>query len=168
MPITKVQGSRSYCTSTFLASAGTMSANIPLDEAVYKLKPIECGIILHAAQSLLARLHKIQKYTIIHGDGGTESAIQSTVSIEFLPALFPHLLEGSARICLRFSGLSHKGTRVFLFFLFLTHQPSPHCDFRGSKRWKKQGRHKDFTGDVSAGQLSRSSTGQSLFSPKSL
>lgn len=49
MPVTKVQGSRSYCTCTLVASAGTMSTNIPLDEAVYKLKPTECGIILHAA-----------------------------------------------------------------------------------------------------------------------
>lgn len=31
-----------------------------------------------------------------------------------------------------------------------------------------KGRYKDFTGDVSVGQLSRSSTGQSSSSPKSL
>lgn len=55
-------------------------------------------------ETLLARLHNIEKYAIIHGDGGTEPAIQSTAIIKFLPALFPHLLEGSARICLRFSG----------------------------------------------------------------
>lgn len=48
-PVTKAQGGLPYYIGTLQTPAGIVSANTPLAEAYYKLKPLEWGITLHAA-----------------------------------------------------------------------------------------------------------------------
>lgn len=48
-PGTKAQGGLPCYTGTLQTSAGIVSANTPLAEAYYKLKPLEWGITVYAA-----------------------------------------------------------------------------------------------------------------------